>query len=108
MQQRLAIAGIGYVSSIALGELFYGANLSNQPAQGIADVHTLAQTLTIFVPDLATAEIYGIIKQRLRAAGQMIPENDLWIAATAMQHQVVLATRDQHFNRVSGLLVETW
>jgi tRNA(fMet)-specific endonuclease VapC len=108
IQQRFSTVGIAYVSSIALGELFYGANLSNQTAQGIADIHTLAQTLTIFVPDMATAELYGTIKQRLRAAGQMIPENDIWIAATAIQHQLAIATRDAHFSRVAGLQVMMW
>jgi tRNA(fMet)-specific endonuclease VapC len=38
----------------------------------------------------------------------MIPENDLWISATAMQYQLVVATRDAHFNRVAGLQVDMW
>jgi tRNA(fMet)-specific endonuclease VapC len=44
----------------------------------------------------------------LRGEGRPIPENDLWIAATASEHGLVLVTRDEHFDRVEGLLVERW
>lgn len=55
-----------------------------------------------------TALQYGRIKQRLRRRGRPIPENDLWIAATAIQHQLVLASRDDHFTEVEGLTGERW
>ena len=38
--------------------------------------------------------------------GKPIPENDIWIAATAMQYNLTLITRDSHFNYVSGLSFE--
>jgi tRNA(fMet)-specific endonuclease VapC len=37
----------------------------------------------------------------------MIPQNDIWIAAAALQANVPLVTRDHHFRRISQLqLVE--
>ena len=59
-------------------------------------------------PDTTTAQIYGRIKADLRYNGQMIPDNDLWIAAVALQHGPTLMTRDNHFAAVSGLATVGW
>lgn len=40
--------------------------------------------------------------------GRPIPDNDIWIAALADQHQLILVSRDQHFNEVDGLQIEKW
>ena len=58
--------------------------------------------------DASTARFYGEIKNRLRAQARPIPENDVWIAAIALQHGLVLATRDEHFAAVDGLACERW
>jgi tRNA(fMet)-specific endonuclease VapC len=44
----------------------------------------------------------------LEAKGQIIPENDIWIAAVALECDMPLATRDAHFQRVEGLTVIQW
>jgi tRNA(fMet)-specific endonuclease VapC len=49
-----------------------------------------------------------VIKAALRTSGRMIPDNDIWIAASAMQHGLTLATRDQHFQAVDGLQTVSW
>ena len=51
---------------------------------------------------------YGQLKRELERQGTPLNENDLWIAATALAHDAVLVTRDQHFARVPGLTVEDW
>lgn len=50
--------------------------------------------------DADTAARYGDLKATLRANGTPIPENDFWIAALAMQHDLTLASRDEHFDLV--------
>ena len=50
------------------------------------------------------AERYGYVKAALRKAGHAIPENDIWIAATALETGTRLLTRDAHFNFVGGLI----
>ena len=55
-----------------------------------------------------TADHYAIIKLALQAKGKPIPENDMWIAAVAMQHGFILATRDRHFLEIDRLLLEMW
>jgi predicted nucleic acid-binding protein len=41
---------------------------------------------------------------QLKRAGSPVPDNDLWIAALALQHDLLLVTRDQHFQRIPQLL----
>jgi len=54
------------------------------------------------------ALIYGRVKNELHRKGTPIPENDVWIAALALQHGLAVATRDRHFDAVDGLCVEAW
>ncbi len=97
-----------YTSIIALGELYHGAEHSMDVARGLADVNKLAQTLTVLVADDKTAQIYGRIKHEQRVKGQMLPDNDLWIASSAIQNELTLVTRDHHFTWLTGLTLEQW
>jgi len=54
------------------------------------------------------ARYYGQIKELLRQKGKPIPENDIWIAASAIQYALTLATRDLHFDSVDGLQLSRW
>jgi predicted nucleic acid-binding protein len=49
--------------------------------------------------------MYGIVKEQLRKIGVNIPENDIWIAATAKARNCRLLTYDAHFKSVDGLSV---
>jgi len=50
-----------------------------------------------------TAEKYAIIKTSLLSKGKPIPENDIWIAATAMQYNLLLYTMDSHFREIQTI-----
>ena len=52
-----------------------------------------------------TAELYAKVYQALRREGTPIPQNDMWIAASALEHGADLATRDEHFRHVPLLTV---
>ena len=52
-----------------------------------------------------TAELYAKVYQALRKEGTPIPPNDMWIAASALEHGADLATRDEHFRLVPLLTV---
>ena len=53
--------------------------------------------------DTETAYQYGEVKNRLRQKGRPIPENDIWIAVIALQHDLILLTSDAHFGEVENL-----
>lgn len=61
-------------------------------------------TVEVLNPDRETAEQYARLFVQLKRAGTPIPANDLWIAAVALQHDLALITRDQHFERIPQLL----
>ncbi len=94
------------VSVITIGELHYGAKKSNQTPKRESEIKQLEEMVNILDITKSTAKIYGQIKDQLRAKGKPIPENDIWIAATVMEHQLTLLTKDKHFENVEGLVIE--
>jgi tRNA(fMet)-specific endonuclease VapC len=97
-----------YVPAIAVGELYYGARKSARATENVERVAALAAASAVLPCDAATAAVYGEVKAALRARGTPIPENDLWVAALARQHQLRLVSRDAHFTVIPGLDVVGW
>ena len=97
-----------FIPSNVLGELYFGAGKSNQAKQNIARIDEFAINNTILGCDIETARHYGDIKTTLRKKGRPIPENDIWIAAIALQHDLTLVTRDAHFEEVNNLKTDSW
>jgi len=61
-------------------------------------------TVGVLLPSRETAEHYARLFVQLKRAGTPVPNNDLWIAALALEHDLMLITRDEHFQRVPQLL----
>ena len=105
---RLAEIEEIFVPSIVLGELYYGARKSSRARQNIIRIDRFAERNVILGCDPDTARHYGRIKNDLRRKGRPIPENDIWIAAIALQYDLIVATRDNHFGEVDDLQIEMW
>ncbi|MGQ9556696.1 MAG: type II toxin-antitoxin system VapC family toxin [Desulfurispora sp.] len=97
-----------FLPSIVLGELYYGAQKSQRVEANSRRIDELVFRVKVLSVDTQTARLYGQIKSIMQRKGQPIPENDLWIAALAQQHGLVLATRDQHFNFIPNVVVVNW
>lgn len=97
-----------YLPSIVLGELHFGAHRSPHPARNLERIGRFVAAALLLSVDAATAALYGQLKAELMTAGQIIPDNDLWIAALAKQHDLTLVSRDQHFSHVPGLKWVVW
>lgn len=97
-----------FLASPVVGELYYGARKSNRPVENLARVNRLTQRFPLFPCDFETAQRFGIIKDQLRRKGNLIPDNDIWIAAIARQRGLILVTRDAHFDEVESLQTERW
>ncbi|MEN3001461.1 MAG: PIN domain-containing protein [Armatimonadota bacterium] len=54
------------------------------------------------------AECYGELKDELSRAKKRIPENDIWIAATALVYNLPLVSHDSDFREVPDLEVVDW
>ena len=91
-----------------VGELLFGAEKSSRPEANRARVDRLIERCPVVPQDVATARQYGVVKAMLRSKGRPIPENDVWIAASALRHGLTLVTRNGHFDSIDGLQIEAW
>jgi tRNA(fMet)-specific endonuclease VapC len=93
------------VNSIVLGELLGGFAAGTRESKNRAELaRFLASPRVEVLPVTAqTADSYALVYAGLRRKGQPIPTNDLWIAASALEHGAALLTRDAHFGQIDGL-----
>ena len=108
VQAKIAEATEVFIPSVVFGELFYGARKSGRVEVNVQRVEELIASSTVLDCDAETAQYYALVKNDLRLKGKPIPENDIWIAAVPLQHDLVLVTRDSHFHEVQNLAVENW
>jgi tRNA(fMet)-specific endonuclease VapC len=97
-----------YLPWVVLGELHFGAQRAQRRQEQLAYIRDLLTYAVVLFADQGTTEMYGEVKAELARLGKPIPDNDLWIAAVARQHDLPLATRDTHFAQVPGLKTLAW
>jgi predicted nucleic acid-binding protein len=107
---HLAIAGQPDLAmpAVVLGEYLFGIRQSRHRPQYERWLKTHLRLFSLLPIDSGTAGSYAEIRLELKAAGQPIPTNDIWIAALARQHAYALLTRDGHFEAVRGLRLIGW
>lgn len=108
VQERLVEADEVFVPAIVIGELYFGAHKSTRVKENLATVDEFAASVVVLGCDSGIACRYGEIKHQLHLKGRPLPENDIWIAATAIQHDLKVVTRDTHFEQVEGLETIFW
>jgi len=101
--------GEAVLSVITYGELLYGAAKSEQRVRAIEQLHELVRVLPALSLPEAAAEAYGTIRAELELNGEMIGNNDLWIAAHALAAGLILVTNNEkEFRHVRRLKVQNW
>jgi tRNA(fMet)-specific endonuclease VapC len=101
--------GEAVLSMITYGELLYGAAKSKQRVVALERLRELVQMLPALALPESAAEAYGSIRAELESKGQMIGNNDLWIATHAVTAGLILVTNNEkEFRRVRGLKVQNW
>lgn len=101
--------GEAALSVITYGELLYGAAKSAQRAAALERLRELVHLLPALALPESAAETYGSIRADLEQKGEMIGNNDLWIAAHALASGLTLVTNsEKEFRRVRGLKVQNW
>ena len=105
---RLPLGECG-ISIIVLGELEWGVAQSSRVEENRAGLRDLLAAVRVVDLNAEVARQYGRLRAHLRAIGQPIGPNDLWIAAHALARDVPLITHNlAEFQRVPGLAAETW
>ncbi len=111
---------------IVKGELTFMMENSKQRESNLARLSEFLDDIRIYFVDDATATIYGQLKaslfkqfapkekekrRRTTIADLGFDDNDIWIAATALQHKLTVASTDSDFTRmrsVKAFLLENW
>lgn len=89
-------------------ELYAGALRSQRPDHNREMVDTFLKSVSVLACDLDTAKHYADIWNELSTNGSPIPQNDIWIAALARQHELPLVSNDSHFENIANLDLITW
>lgn len=94
-----------YLNSVVLGELLAGFAVGNREARNRMELARFIESPRVGVMQVTaeTADSYALVYANLRRKGQPIPANDLWIAASALEHGLALLSLDAHFAQVDGL-----
>ena len=128
LEEKLSSLGRIIVSTsvIARGELIYGVYKSERINENLAEIESFLGILDVYQIDDETSSIYGKLKgeiinkfgpkdkrkrRNFKFESLGIKDNDLWIAATAIQYDLILVSADNHIQRIqgiNGLKVESW
>ena len=105
LADRLGTCDEVWIPLVVLGEIkagFLGGSQQHRN-QTLLQKLLAKPTAGVLLPDRESAEHYALLFVQLKRAGTPIPDNDLWIAALALQHDLVLITRDRHFEKIPQL-----
>ena len=97
------------ISNISAGELYFGAENSQQVARNLAQVDDFLSRLVVLDYDVHASSHYGNIYATLRKQGRALSENDMHIAAHARSRGLILVSNNtREFERVDGLRLDNW
>ena len=106
---RTVRPGEAAISVITYGELLYGAEKNELRKQSLDRLRQLIELVPALPLPEKAAGMYGFIRAELEGRGEMIGNNDLWIAAHALASGLTLVTNNEkEFRRVRGLKVQNW
>lgn len=128
VQKKRETSGDSLIATCAIvrGELMFGAYKSEKVEENIQEVESFLKDITIYSVDETTADIYGELKNAIltqfgpkdrskirnfRVESLGFKDNDLWITAIAIQHELILVSGDKHIHRLQGfrgVQVESW
>ncbi len=98
------------MSFVTYAELLKGAERSSRKADVLRRLDGLTrQVPVLYDTGRAMCEHYAVQFTRLKAVGQPIGGNDLWIACHALAEDAVLVTNNtREFERIAGLHLDNW
>ena len=94
------------IPSTVVGEFLCGIECDTQRGRlqkAVFDRFVAAPSVRLVAVTPVTAEQYARIFALLKRNGTPIPVNDIWIAASAMEHGSELISNDEHFSLIATL-----
>jgi tRNA(fMet)-specific endonuclease VapC len=109
IRRRSEYPGEIAISFMTVGELFFGAEKSAHPIENKSLVERFVLTVSIIHTDLSILKRFGEIKAGLKRDNILLPDADLFIAATTLEKSEALITGNvRHFERIAGLKLDNW
>ena len=104
------LAGVDrhHLPTVVIGEYRYGLARSRESRKLEQLLRELISRSIVLPIATATTPHYAAVRSDLRRRGTPIPENDVWIAALAVQHSLPVVSRDAHFDHVPRLIRLDW
>ncbi|MCX7120341.1 MAG: type II toxin-antitoxin system VapC family toxin [Gammaproteobacteria bacterium] len=97
------------MSVVNYGELYYGTEKSIHSKKSHAALEALIGVIPVLPMPTEAAKQYGHIRAYLEKKGEIIGNNDLWIAAHCLALGIILVTNNtKEFKRVPNLRTEDW
>ena len=103
--QRELLPEESAISSITVGELQAGVLVASDTdvrARRLATLEILSD-IEVLPVDETVAASWALLRVHLAESGRRLNVNDLWIAATALAHQIPVITQDDDFSPVEGV-----
>ena len=101
--------GEAAMSVITYGELSFGVAKETQSAAALQRLQSLTAFFFVLALPVTAGQVYGSLYAELESRGQMIGNNDLWIAAHGMAAGLTVVTNNEReFRRIDGLKIENW
>lgn len=96
-----------FTSAVTVGELFKGAYRSSARERHLKNVEDRVLPAVTALPfDVSVARVFGKARAHLEQTGNILPDADLQIAATALYHDLELITKNvRHFARIPDLRI---
>jgi predicted nucleic acid-binding protein len=92
------------VSIISVGDFYEGTYDAPDPQEHLRHFRVFLSRIPVVPLSDPIMEVFARTRSDLRRQGQLIPDFDIAIAATALHHDLVLITRNlRHFGRISDL-----
>ena len=100
--QILEAASEIWIPFVSMAEIRAGflAGARSATNEGLIQAFLRLPGVGVLFADRETTAVHARLFVQLRKAGTPIPTNDLWIASLAVQHNLVLMSRDEHFEKL--------
>jgi len=97
------------ISSITLGELYYGAEKSARRLENLEAIEQFGARLDVLSFSPKAAAHYGQIRAELERLGTPVGSHDMLIGAHARAEGMTVVTNNsREFSRMPGIRIENW
>lgn len=109
IDKRSSYDDVTAVSFMSVAELYYGAAKSSNPTKNNSLIDEFLLTIEIIQTDNEILKKFGELKNSMYIENTILPDADIFIAATAyVKTEKLITGNTKHFGRFPNLIIENW